>query len=116
MTVKDLAKRWENQAQGKLTKSAYQVRLGLEDAAKIDALAEMFPRRNKEQLISELMSAALKELESSFPYRQDSQVVSEDEEGYPIYADAGPTPAFLKLTKKYLSHHKAMLDENSHTQ
>lgn len=107
MTLKYLAAQWDKSARNQLTENAYQVNLSIEDAAKIDALAEMYPRRTKEQLISELVSAALSELESSFPYKQGSEVVSEDEDGYPIYADAGSTPLFLELTKKHLSLYKS---------
>lgn len=106
MMIKNLAAQWDSSAQTKLTKSTYDVHLSLEDAAKIDALTEMYPRRQKEQLLSELVSAALNELESSFPYKQGHEVIAEDEDGYPIYADAGPTPMFLELTKKYLAQYK----------
>ncbi len=103
MTIKELVGLWENHAQGLLTKETYQVHLTLEDAAKIQALSDMYPRRTKEQLISELISAALAELETSFPYREGKRVVSTDEEGDPIYNDEGPTPEFLNRTKKYLA-------------
>ncbi len=63
----------------------------------------MYPKRSKEQLVSELVSAALAELETSFPYIQGSEIVATDELGDPIFADVGPTPQFLSLTKKYLS-------------
>ncbi|VUD56505.1 hypothetical protein TDB9533_02161 [Thalassocella blandensis] len=103
MTVKELVKNWQDQAHGTLTKDKFTVNLAVEDAARIDALSEMYPKRSKEQLISELISAALAELESSFPYVQGSEVVATDELGDPIFADVGPTPKFLSLTKKYLS-------------
>ncbi|ACR13088.1 hypothetical protein [Teredinibacter turnerae] len=102
MTVKELVSNWLQQAQCKLTEETYQVNLTLEDAAKIDALAEMYPRRTKEQLVSELVSAALAELEISFPYVQGTRVISIDELGEPVYEDVGPTPQFLEKTKENL--------------
>lgn len=107
MSVKKLVKRWENHAHGTLSKNSYSVHLTVEDAAKVDALSEMYPRRSKEQLISELFSAALEELECSFPYIQGSEVITTDEEGDPIYSDEGHTPQFIDLTKKHLSKYKA---------
>ncbi|WNO08005.1 type 1 pili tip component [Teredinibacter sp. KSP-S5-2] len=107
MTVKDLVKRWEDEAYGDLTKEAYQVNLSLEDAAKLDALSEMYPKRTKEQLITELLSAALSELESSFPYIAGAKVISQDEMGDPMFEDVGPTPAFINLTKKHLAKLRA---------
>ena len=63
MMLKELVAQWESHAHGMLTKDTYVVHLLVEDAAKIDALAEMYPKRTKEQLISELLSAALAQLE-----------------------------------------------------
>ena len=102
MTIKELVGLWQDHAQGRLTKESYSIKLTLEDAAKIDALSEMYPRRNKEELISELLSAALAELERSFPYVAGQEVAMLDEFGDPVYKDKGPTPAFQALTRKHL--------------
>lgn len=102
MTIRELVGLWEDQAHGLLTQETYDVHLTLADAAKIEALSEMYPRRTKEQLLSEIVSAALSELETSFPYKEGNKVVSVDEMGDPIYNDEGPTPAFQSLTKKHL--------------
>jgi urate oxidase len=106
MILKELVAQWESHAHGVLTKDTYAVHLLVEDAAKIDALAEMYPKRTKEQLISELLSAALGQLEASFPYEQGTKVVATDEMGDAIYEDVGPTPRFMALTKKHLVQHK----------
>lgn len=106
MYLKKLIGQWESCALGMLTKNTYSVHLSVEDAAKIDALAEMYPRRSKEQLISELVSAALGELEASFPYIQGAKVVATDEMGDAIYEDVGPTPLYLALTKKHREKQK----------
>ena len=106
MMLKELVAQWESHAQGVLTKETYAVHLLVEDAAKIDALAEMYPKRTKEQLISELLSAALGHLEASFPYVQGTKVVAVDEMDDAIYEDIGPTPRFMELTKKHLAQHK----------
>lgn len=106
MNLKELASTWESNALGELTKHTFEVRLPLEDAAKISALSEMYPKRTKEQIISELLSAALVELETSFPYVQGSTVVTTDEEGDPVFEDVGPTPSYLALAKKHFSDMK----------
>ena len=106
MTVKELVNTWERHAYGTLTADTLKVNLSVEDAAKVDALEEMYPRRSKEQIISELVAAALAELETSFPYVQGTKVVSTDELGDPIYEDIGPMPMFMSLTKKHLDKYK----------
>lgn len=102
MNVRSLLGMWEQTASGALTPAHYTVRLPVEDAARLAALSEMFPRRTVEQLITDLLSAALNDVESSMPYVQGTQVISEDEEGNPIYGDQGPTPRFLTLKQKHL--------------
>lgn len=106
MFLQELVAQWEAHAQGKLTKETYAVHLLVEDAARLAALAEMYPKRSKEQLISELLSAALGQLEASLPYVQGTKVVATDEMGDAIYEDVGPTPRFMALTKKYLQQHQ----------
>lgn len=98
----NLIKQWEATAGGRLAGREYRMRLSLRDAARIAALVEMYPRRSETELVSELLAAALDELEIAMPYIQGDQVVSEDEEGNPVYADAGPTPRFLELNRKHL--------------
>jgi len=103
MKIKALAQYWEKQAKATMTTEEYSLRLPLEDAAKISALSEMYPKRTKSEIIGELLSAALEELETSFPYIAGSKVVETDEMGDPLYEDVGPTPKFLDLSKKYCS-------------
>jgi hypothetical protein len=101
MKIRALAEYWEKQAKMPLTTEEYSFRLSIEDAAKISALAEMYPKRSKSEILSELLSSALDELETGFPYVPGHRVISSDEQGDPIYEDIGPTPRFLDLSKKY---------------
>jgi hypothetical protein len=106
MKVRELLSMWENTARGALTPEQFSVRLPVEDAAKIRALAEMYPRRSEQEIVTDLLSAALIELESSLPYQRGDRVVALDEEGDPLYEDVGPTPRFLNLIKKHLSQYR----------
>ena len=101
MKIKALAECWEQQAKATFTCEEYSFRLPLEDAAKINALAEMYPKRSKSEILGELLSAALDELETSFPYITGNKVISQDEMGDPMYEDLGPTPKFMELSKKH---------------
>ena len=101
MNITDLMKVWESSASGHLTAKTYQVRLPLQDAAKIAALVEMYPRRNETEIITELLTAALNELERAMPYIQGPRAIAHDDQGDPIYEDIGPTPRFINLSRKY---------------
>lgn len=105
MKIKELAESWEQQAKAVMTKKQYAFSLPVEDAAKVAALAEMYPKRTESEILGELISAALNELLECLPYQPGSKVVAIDEMGDPLYEDVGPTPRFLDLSKK---HHAAI--------
>jgi hypothetical protein len=110
MRIKDLIKEWEHRAARPRTAEAYAIRLPLHDAARLSALAEMYPGRDPEDLITDLLAAALDEFEAALPYVQGDRVIAEDEYNDPIYEDAGPTPRFVALTRK----HERLLSQESH--
>ncbi|HTN29820.1 MAG TPA: pilin assembly protein [Pseudomonas sp.] len=101
MKIRELIGHWEQNARGQLTRESISLHLDLESAARLNALAEMYPKRSVEVLLSELVAAALEDLETSLPYVKGSKVVSVDEQGDPLYEDLGPTPRFLALSRQY---------------
>lgn len=107
MKIHDLIKEWEAHAAAPLTVQEYAIRLPEHTAARILALADMFPARTQEQLITELLGAALDDLEAAFPYVPGSAVIAEDDHQDPIYEDAGLTPRFNALTRHHLQQLKA---------
>lgn len=106
MSFKQLLDSWRESAAAPRTVSAYAVRLPLDDAAQLAALAEMFPGRTPEQLISELLGQALREVAAAMPYVPGQRVISTDEQGDPVYEDVGPTPRFMELTR---NHRRALV-------
>jgi hypothetical protein len=109
MKVKYLLEQWEKSARVTLTARRYAILLPLQDAARIAALADIYPRMSEEQIITDLLSAALDEVAAAMPYVQGEHVISEDDQGDPIYEDVGPTPRFHSLTQ----HHARMLERES---
>lgn len=112
MNVRDLLTLWEETAGGTLTDDAFAVRLPIKDAARLKALSDLYPRRNIEELITDLLTASLDELESVMPYVRGQKVVATDEMGDPMYEDIGPTPRYLSLTEKYLKTYKNRQDQH----
>ncbi|MFC2970834.1 pilin assembly protein [Azotobacter bryophylli] len=114
MKIRELIHHWERNARGRLTSNRYQIHLDVEAAARLAALTEMYPKRNTEELLGELISAALEEVEASMPYVPGSQIVATDEQGDPLYEDIGPTPRFLALSRRYLQKLTAQSEGASH--
>ncbi|TWC22148.1 MULTISPECIES: hypothetical protein [unclassified Pseudomonas] len=88
MKIRELAQHWEENAKGHLTQTGYTIHLDMEAAARLAAICDMYPKRQPEELLGELIGAALEELEASFPYIKGSQVVATDEEGDPLYEES----------------------------
>jgi hypothetical protein len=101
VSFKELLESWRETAAAPRTARKFAVQLPLDAAAQLAALADMFPGRAPEQLITELLGAALKELAATMPYVAGKRVISTDEQGDPIYEDVGPTPRFMELTRQH---------------
>ncbi len=99
--IKSLLKKWEAAGDQQTTKRAYSICLPVRDAARIEALAEMYPSNTIEQLVTDLISASLDELEVSMPYVQGSRIIETDEFGDPIYEDIGPSTQFQAATQRH---------------
>jgi hypothetical protein len=101
MKIKALLDHWTQTRVPAKTATDYAVRLPIDDAARLHALADLYPGVTMEQLITDLLSSGLQELEGALPYEPGTKVISRDEQGDPIYEDIGPTPKYLTLTRKY---------------
>lgn len=111
MKIRELIPHWERNGKGRLSATPYQIRLELEAAARLAALQEMYPKHHIEELLGELIGAALEELESSLPYVKGNKVVALDEQGDPIHEDIGLTPRFLTLSRQHLTRLSQQLDQ-----
>lgn len=103
MNIRDLPDRWQRFSPENRSRKTFEIDLPHAEAAKVAAIAEMFDVSSEQSIISDLVSAALSELEESLPYKRGSNIVSQDEDGNPIYEDVGPTPEFIRLTKEKLA-------------
>ena len=97
MRIAELIQRWGTQRQPRTSVRPYTVHLPLRDAARVEALRVMYPGRSDSQLMADLISAALDELEVAMPYIPGNRIIAEDDYGDPIYEDLGPTPQFYSL-------------------
>jgi hypothetical protein len=75
--------------------------LPLDAAARLQALAALFPGQSVDDMITDLLTAALDEIAAAMPYEPGPQVISRDDHGDPVYEDVGMTPRFVELTRKF---------------
>jgi hypothetical protein len=78
MDSKYLLKTWTGPDNSRLMRNQTSMRLSVHVAAKISALCEMFPQRSKTQMINDLLSTALDELERDL---EDTHPWEQSEEG-----------------------------------
>jgi hypothetical protein len=98
---KPLLDRWKKDAAPVRTAREYAIRLPLDDASRLHALAELFPGQPIELIITDLLSAGLDEIAAAMPYERGSKVISRDDHGDPLYEDIGLTPRFVELTRQF---------------
>lgn len=100
MKFKSLLDRWRKDPAPALTAKEYAVRLPLDDAARLQALVELFPGRGIEEIITDLLRVGLDEVAAAMPYERGPKVISRDDHGDPVYEDIGMTPRFVELTRE----------------
>jgi hypothetical protein len=86
MKTKDLITVWGAPEPPKLTPKQMSIRLPITVAAKISALCEMYPKKSKTEIISDLLTAALEQLELDLPVDNDEcyvYVAEKDENSSP---------------------------------
>ena len=101
MNIRELLHDWSTHSYDKNSAAQLSVSLPLKQLAHIRALAELFPGRSTEQIITDLLEVALKELEAALPYIKGDKVIAEDEFGDPIFEDVVDTHKYIKLREKH---------------
>lgn len=69
MKVTDLPKYWETKQDPVERSHDYNLRLPLEDAARIAALADLYPDRSETDILNDMVSAALDDLVRQSPLK-----------------------------------------------
>ena len=109
MKFKALLDRWKKEAVPVRTAKEYAVRLNLDDAARLHALAALFPDCQIEELIADLLHSGLDEVAAAMPYEAGPKIISRDDHGDPAYEDVGLTPRFVELTRRFKKDLQAAL-------
>lgn len=105
MESKDLLKFWATRDNSKLSAKQLSIRLPTHIAARISALCEIYPSKNRTQVISDLLSTALDNLEDGMSYDESAEPSFVHPEVGPIYEvyGLGTKGHYLNTTNKYLT-------------
>lgn len=102
MKTKDLITIWGAPEPPRLAPKQFSIRLPMLVSAKISALCEMYPKKTKTEIIGDLLTAALDQLERDFPTEQGQHVFDHPDTGEAVYEDVGVGDSFRRWTEKYL--------------
>lgn len=95
----NLIERWRATPAVTKCEQRYAIRLDIDDAARVEALTELFPGLDAETIIADLLHQALDAVESAIPYEAGERVIQNDEFGDPVYEDVGLTPEYVRLLR-----------------
>lgn len=110
MKTSHLHDMWGGPDNTRLTKQQFSFRLPVHIAAKVAALCELYPQKNRTQIVADLLTAALDDLEANLPRglgEVDSRVDAymADELGYQVgevlYKLGGVRGQFRNLANKH---------------
>lgn len=102
MKASDLVTVWSAPDNSRLTAKQYSFRLPVHVAAKLAALEDLYPTRSRTQLVGDLLSAAITEVEKNLPSHAGTPWDMEPEDGdEQLYEAAGMAADYRKLANKH---------------
>ena len=112
MDAKNLTALWSAPDNSRLTAKQASFRLPVHVAAKIAALGEMYPQKTKTQIVGDLLSAALAEVEKGLP-DVPGRYFDKDDEGDALFEATGPAQDFRTLSNKHYAELEKELGNES---
>lgn len=79
MKTQHLHDLWDSPDNARLTTKQFSFRLPVHIGAKIAALCELYPQKNRTQIVADLLAAALDDLEKHLPEELGSPLAPEDQ-------------------------------------
>ncbi len=96
--IGEMLNSWDNHRIEHHPKINKKIPIHKDDIAKLKALSEAY-ELPMEEIIPNLLTNALKEVEERIPYIQGDKIIR-IEEGDPIYEDSGHMPIYLQAKQK----------------
>lgn len=105
MKASDLVTVWSAPDNSRMTTKQYSFRLPVHVAAKLSALEELYPTKSRTQLVGDLLSTAITDVEQALPSTAGKLWGKDPETGEKIYIAEGMAATYRTLANK---HHEAI--------
>ena len=96
--ISQMLRAWEQHMVEHRPQVDYEIAIQRDDVIKLETLAELY-QLPLNDIIANLVSAAIKESEQRMPYVQGGNIIR-IEEGDPIYEDIGQTPRYIEIKQR----------------
>ena len=115
---------WSTPDNSRLVSKQFSFRLPVHIAAKIAALGDIYPQKNRTQIVADLLSAAIDDLEKNLPYitlevdehtqrDYDAYAHHQGIESEQLYEIGGVKAKFRALANRYYGEHEKELGNES---
>jgi len=101
MKSSDLHNLWTAPDNSRITSKQFSFRLPVHVAAKLAALAEMYPQKTRTEIVGDLLATALDELVKGMPSYKGASLGYIPELGEEVFEEFGPAIQFWDLADKY---------------
>ena len=101
MKASDLVTVWSAPDNSRMTTKQYSFRLPVHVAAKLSALEELYPTKSRTQLVGDLLSAAIMDVEQALPSRAGKLWSEDPDTGENKYEAEGMAATYRTLANKY---------------
>ena len=101
MNASDLVTVWSAADNSRLTAKQFSFRLPVHVAAKLAALEAMYATKSRTQLVGDLMSAAIADVEKAFPSVLGRSIGRNQDTDEEIFEEIGPFSRYQSLAETY---------------
>jgi hypothetical protein len=108
MKASDLVSVWGAPDNSRLTAKQYSFRLPVHVAAKLAALCELYPNKSRTEIVGDLLSAAIDDVEKALPSYEGEPVGRHPQTDEMLYSVYGPAVQFRALADE---HYQALEKE-----
>jgi len=102
MKASDLVTVWGAPDNSRLTAKQYSFRLPVHVAAKLAALEDLYPTRTRTQLVGDLLSTAINDVESNLERHEEAPLrIRHPDTGEELFEEAGQIVTYRALANKH---------------